>query len=465
MALSLKLFHRTVSSEILCGIFYSPKRLKIIKNVIIFTTALTKRKGCGTILIGGFFVILPPNLNAVYLFTANKAKGSDKMICKNCGITWTMQSFSSCPVCGQVFVTAPTLNLFPEAAAAPVVQQTVPQPAPVAAAPVKPAPMPETPVPAAEAVQTAPPVMEEPEAVPEGMPAASGEAEAVSPEKDAFSVQEEQEAEETEEAAEEKVILEMPEPEAEEEEEFHEIVNPVEIRKVTFFSNDGDKTHPITCSNVFFKGELHNLGVDVLIQPTGKEMDVELHYLICNADGSPYSKEVVKQVHLLPDTLHVQASWGWKDPGNWNVATYIPVVYFKDASQEIRGKVVVRSGKYGTVKKLSSVSLFSGGETVPPEARRDYTETFEGTALRNVYFRLKFPGAKSEMVSYAHLRIYDDSNKLITNQLLPIRMGKNMSEYCIGWGHGKPGCWKRGKYIYEISLHGSNMRTGKFEVV
>lgn len=239
----------------------------------------------------------------------------------------------------------------------------------------------------------------------------------------------------------------------------------LEIQNITFFSNDGNMQHPTVNGNVFLQGHAQYIGIRVWVKTIQSDVDAELHWTIYKEDGASYSKEIVLPLRFHHGDVYAHHSWGWADSGKWDVGKYKVLAYFKGQSTPYTQYFSVYPGYYANIKKIKSVRLFAGGDVAPAQNVREYTNIYYVSSLRRIFFELEFGKVKKPTYTLIQIKIYDSSNKIIANTLSPVQLEKGNESCWEGWGWSEPCNWKKGRYTYEVSLYGSNIITGSFDVL
>ncbi len=239
----------------------------------------------------------------------------------------------------------------------------------------------------------------------------------------------------------------------------------IEIKEITFFSNDGNMQHPTVEGDAFLQGHVQYIGIKVWINTLLNDIDLELHWTIYRQDGSAYSKENITPLHLHKGDEYAYHSWGWATAGKWNVGKYKVMAYFKDKTSPCTAYFTVYAGYYSIVKKVNGVRLFAGGDEAPAQNSREYTNIFYSSSLRRVYFEFLPSKIRKSTYTCMLIKIHDINNNILTNFLTPIQLIKGDDSCWVGWGWSEPGNWKKGRYTYEASLYGSNAITGNFDIL
>lgn len=239
----------------------------------------------------------------------------------------------------------------------------------------------------------------------------------------------------------------------------------LEIQNITFFSNDGNMQHPTVDGDVFLQGHAQYIGIRVWIKTIQSDVDTELHWTIYKENGTAYSKEIILPLQFHHGDSCAYQSWGWADSGKWDVGKYKVVAYFKGQTTPYTKYFSVYPGYYVMFKKIKNVRLFAGGDVAPVQNVREYTNIYYASSLRRIYFEIELGKVKKSSYTLIRVKIYDSNNNLFANFLSPVQLEKGYDSCWGGWGWSEPFNWKKGRYMYEVSLYGSNIITGSFDVL
>ncbi len=217
---------------------------------------------------------------------------------------------------------------------------------------------------------------------------------------------------------------------------------------------------------LFLKGETRMVGILLSFDPVQETTDASVDWQIFRQDGTSVSGPVHGSAVLNAGNTDFYQGWGWQQPGRWEVGRY----YIKatmNGSAPVTTYFEVVDGKFDNpVLTMYGARIFTAGSVPPPMKERVYSDSFAVNAACRIYFEISLRAVDRSLYTTINYRILGPDGEIWANYAEPVRFQVGSDRCWTGYGWDVPGHWKKGRYVYELSIgQNGSVLSGVFDII
>jgi len=211
----------------------------------------------------------------------------------------------------------------------------------------------------------------------------------------------------------------------------------------------------------------------IKVPTPGSDIEFHIDTIWTKPDGTTYTQS---SDHTLRSNVTKQRfagnGYGYNEPGKWMPGLYKVDLLLNGVKFASKSFTITNAVTFETQNaKVDFVKFFELGKgNVPPEAQRNYANTFSQPAARYIGWEIEIlMSPRPADLEYTMEAVWSKSDgSVLLRQSIPTKVNKDwtgVNQANGGFGSENPGTWQPGTYKVDFFVNQNKIASGTFEIV